>query len=73
MNQHNLYKHLLNINKLTYQVRDALFKVHRILGSGLLEVVYEAALAYELVQNGRKDKTQAGLPVVYENVELKLR
>ncbi|MBZ4189135.1 GxxExxY protein [Niabella beijingensis] len=62
----------MDINQLTYQIRGAIFKVHKILGSGLLESVYEAALAHELIQNGMNIKTQVGLPVIYEQVQLEL-
>ncbi|HEX7757196.1 MAG TPA: GxxExxY protein [Niabella sp.] len=62
----------MNINDLTYQIRGAIFKVHKVLGPGLLESVYEAALAYELIASGMNIKTQVGLPVVYEKVQLEL-
>jgi GxxExxY protein len=32
-------------NELTYKIRGAIFKVYKTLGPGLLESVYEAALA----------------------------
>ena len=35
-------------NELSYLIRGAAFKVHTILGRGLLESVYETALEYEL-------------------------
>ncbi|MBO9591507.1 MAG: GxxExxY protein [Niabella sp.] len=62
----------MDINELTYKIRGTIFKVHTVLGPGLLESVYEAALAYELIQNGMNIKTQVGLPAVYENVQLEL-
>ncbi len=34
----------MELNELTYQIRGAIYKVHRSLGPGLLESVYEAAL-----------------------------
>jgi hypothetical protein len=36
------------INDLTYSIRGAIFEVHRTLGPGLLQSVYEAALLHEL-------------------------
>ena len=44
--------------------------VHRNLGPGLLESVYEAALAYELRQLGIGAQTQVALPVIYRGVDL---
>ncbi len=35
-------------NELSYEIRGAAFKVHSTLGPGLLESVYETALAHEL-------------------------
>lgn len=42
------YLHPMDLNDLTYRIRGCIFKVHATLGPGLLESVYEAALAYEL-------------------------
>ena len=62
----------MDLKDLTYKIRGAIFKVHTALGPGLLESVYEAALAYELVQLGLRIVTQVGLPVNYNNVKLEL-
>jgi len=55
----------MDINDLTYKIRGAFFKVHKTLGPGLLESVYEAALVYEFMQLGLKVISQVGLPVNY--------
>lgn len=49
---------------------DAALKVHRVLGPGLLESVYEICLAHELKQRGLIVSTQVALPVVYEDIRL---
>ncbi|ORJ62056.1 GxxExxY protein [Geothermobacter hydrogeniphilus] len=46
-------------------VVDAAFKVHRRLGPGLLERVYEACLAYELESAGFRVERQVPVPIVY--------
>jgi GxxExxY protein len=51
-------------------VVDAAFKVHKALGPGLLESVYEACLAHELRQRGVKVATQVTAPVEYEGLRL---
>src|SRR5690606_14677207 len=51
-------------------------KVHKELGAGLLESVYEKCLKYELQKNGCQVKQQLTIPVVYDTItidtELKL-
>ena len=62
----------MELNDLTYIIRGAIFKVHSTLGPGLLESVYEAALAYELVHSNLSIQTQTGVPVQYNDVKLEL-
>ncbi len=57
-------------NDLAREIVDAAYKVHTSLGPGLLESVYEAALAYELQKRGLPVNRQLPLPVVYEEVRL---
>jgi len=49
-------------------VVNAAYKVHKELGPGLLEKVYEACLAYELEKAGYLVKRQVKLPIVYDGV-----
>lgn len=62
----------MELNDLTYKIRGAIFTVHKFLGPGLLESVYEAALAYELSEMGLEVETQVALPVVYKSVKLEM-
>ena len=39
-------------NEITYLIRKSIFEVYNILGPGLLEIVYEKALAIELENQG---------------------
>lgn len=59
-------------NEISYAIRGAAFKVHSTLGPGLLESVYEAAMIYELTKSGHRVRSQVGLPVVYETVNLEI-
>jgi GxxExxY protein len=52
-------------NDVARQIVDAAFRVHTVLGPGLLESVYEAALAYELEKRGLRVSRQQAVPVVY--------
>jgi len=55
-------------NKISYDIRGCAFKVHKTLGPGLFESVYEMALSFELRQLGYDVKNQNLIPVVYENI-----
>jgi len=56
-------------NDISKEVLDAAITVHRTLGGpGLLESVYQDALAYELAQRGLKVEKEVQVPVVYKGV-----
>lgn len=62
----------MNENEIAAAVIDAALKIHKTLGPGLLESVYEAVLDFELQRRGLKVARQVGLPVQYEGVKLEL-
>lgn len=51
-------------------VFESAFKVHRVLGPGLLESVYEVCLCHELTKAGLKFRRQVELPVIYDSIRL---
>jgi GxxExxY protein len=57
-------------NEVSFITRGAIFKVFKTLGPGLLESVYEAALSYQLMQDGLEVKTQVPIPVIYGDKKL---
>jgi GxxExxY protein len=57
-------------NELSNVILGAAIEVHRSLGPGLLESVYEECLAYELVQRHVPFERQKPIPVVYKSVHL---
>ena len=57
-------------NQIGVVIIDSAIEVHRQLGPGLLETVYEAALAYELTSRGLKVRRQVPIPVAYKGVKL---
>jgi len=59
-------------NEISGQVVDAALEVHRALGPGLLENIYQHTLAYELVQRGLHVETEVALPVIYKNITFDL-
>jgi GxxExxY protein len=58
----------LGINGITRSIIGAAIAVHRELGAGLLESVYEECMAYELTQRGVKFDRQKPIPVVYRGI-----
>jgi len=44
------------------------YEVHKRLGPGLLEKVYELCFCYELEKRGLKYKRQVDIPIVYDNL-----
>lgn len=56
--------------QLVTAVMDAAFEVHRQLGPGLLESVYETCLRYELTKRQVPFQSQLILPITYDNVQL---
>lgn len=59
-------------DEITYKIRGAIFNVYNALGPGLLEVVYEKAMVYELKKKGLKVKEQEPCPVIYDGHDLGL-
>ncbi len=57
-------------NEVTREIVDAAYHIHKGLGPGLLESVYEAVMAYELKKRGLKFVRQQPIPIVYEEVHL---
>lgn len=51
-------------------VLDAAFKVHTVLGPGLLESVYRTAIKHVLTKSGLLVETEVKLPVIFEGEKL---
>jgi GxxExxY protein len=59
-------------NELAKIVVELCLKIHRTLGPGLLESVYEEVLCYELTKAGLHFNRQPGIIVKYEEVKMDL-
>jgi len=55
-------------NQLSYMIRGAAFMVYNSLGPGLLESVYETALAFELKNQNLEVRSQLGIPMRYKHI-----
>lgn len=60
----------MEINAITEQIIGASIDVHRVLGPGQLESVYEECLRYELEQRNVQFSRQYSLPIKYKDVRL---
>jgi len=61
---------MINYNEITSKIISAAIEVHKELGPGLLESVYEVCLYKELVDRNLFVQSQVRLPVIYKNKEL---
>ena len=60
----------MNENDLTRLIIGCAIEVHKELGPGLVESIYEEALCYELTQAGLRFRRQEKVPIHYKDVIL---
>jgi GxxExxY protein len=58
------------VNELSYEVIGCAIEVHRNLGPGLLESIYEQCLAYEISKKGLRVRAQVPITVAYKDAVL---
>ncbi len=58
------------INDLTYDILGCAIEVHKELGPGLLENIYEKCLVHLLVENGFKVERQKSIPLNFRGLHL---
>jgi GxxExxY protein len=63
-----LYNCLMTENELANIVIDRGLKIHKQLGPGLLESIYEECLVYELSKKGLEVQRQVPLPLKHEGI-----
>lgn len=59
-----------NLDKLTYTIIGAAIEVHKNLGPGLLENVYQNCLQHEFALRGINFLSQPVVPIYYKGIEL---
>jgi len=59
-----------DVTNLSYEITGLAIKVHKQLGPGLLESVYEQCLKYELEKNGYNVKQQLTVKIKYDELVL---
>jgi len=70
LNKHRGTENTEGKNTLTEKIIGAAIEVHKALGPGLLESVYENCLCHELQLSGLSFERQIALPVVYKGIRL---
>ncbi len=58
------------INEISYKIIGCAFEVHKQLGPGLLESVYESCLIDEMKSTGLSVRSQISVPVLYKGKDL---
>ena len=56
------------LNAIGRKIVDAAFTVHKSLGPGLLEKVYESCFCHELKKRGLNFQRQLNIPIVYDGI-----
>lgn len=57
-------------NQIATIILDCAFEIHRKLGPGLFESVYEEVISYELMKRKMEIARQVGIPVIYESIKM---
>ena len=58
------------VTQLSYDITGCAIRVHRALGPGLLESVYQKCLAHELITQGYAVVNQMAVPVEYDSITI---
>lgn len=56
-------------NEISYKIIGCALELHKTLGPGLLESAYEAALSFDLREQGLTVRSQVPMPLVYKEIK----
>src|SRR5262249_11822338 len=62
----------MTYNELSGVIIEVAIDIHRRLGPGLLESVYQAILSHELTKRGRTVEKEVAIPLVWDNLRFEL-
>jgi GxxExxY protein len=62
----------MTLNEITEKIIGCAIKVHKKLGAGFLESVYQAALAYEFSKLNISFEKEKDMPVIYDEIKLEV-
>ncbi len=60
---------MITENEISHRIIGCAIELHKTLGPGLLESVYETALAFDLHEAGLEIKTQVPMPLIYKGIK----
>jgi len=63
---------IMHENEIAKQILDCAFKIHKNVGPGLLESVYEELLSFEIIKSGLLVQRQVGIPLNYESIKMEI-
>ena len=63
---------IMHENEIAKQILDCAFKIHKDVGPGLLESVYEELLSFEIIKSGLLVQRQVGIPLNYESIKMEI-
>jgi len=64
---------MLDINQLTHKIIGCAMQIHRTLGNGFQEVIYQRCLAIEFEQEGIDFEREKEMPIFYRNQQVGTR
>jgi GxxExxY protein len=59
---------IMTENEISHKIIGCAIELHKTLGPGLLESVYETGLAFDLTETGLKVRTQVPMPLIYKGI-----
>ena len=62
----------MTYNQLSSTILEVAIDIHRRLGPGLLESVYETILAHELIKRGLRVEKEVPIPLVWDNLRFEV-
>jgi GxxExxY protein len=62
----------MEINDITGIIIEESIRIHRDIGPGLMESVYEELLVYRLTKRGLKIKRQGAVTLIYEDIKMEV-
>ncbi len=62
----------MKTNEISSIIIEESIYIHKALGPGLFESVYEEVLSYRLIKRGLRVERQVGVPVIFEEVRMNI-